>query len=190
MGVTDQAEERWQSYDPNGEPGERVLTKPEARSGILHGAAHVWIVRTGAHGVEVLLQRRAADKSTWPNHLDISAAGHVDFGETPLAAAVREAREEVGLELDAARLRLLFVRHARLAYGEIIEDEFQWVYGCELSRGAEFTFADGEVAAVSWMTLGDFRKLTEGGQAEYPLVPHGDAYFANLLTELARLIDT
>lgn len=88
--MTDQPEERWQSYDPNGEPGKRALTKPEARSGILHGAAHVWIWRIGASGVEILLQRRAADKATWPNHLDISAVGHVDFGETPLTAELKE----------------------------------------------------------------------------------------------------
>jgi hypothetical protein len=78
--MTDSAE-LWQTYGSNGEPIGRALTKPEARSGILHGVAHVWIWRVGSAGPGVLSQARAKDEATWPDYLDISAAGHIDFGE-------------------------------------------------------------------------------------------------------------
>jgi len=38
-------------------------------------------------------------------------AGHLDGGETVLTAGVREAREEVGLELDQAQLEFVGVMH-------------------------------------------------------------------------------
>ena len=82
------SEELWQEYGSNGEPTGRALTKSEARSGILHGVAHVWIWRLGSAGPEVLLQVRAKDKATWPDYLDISAAGHIDFGEAPLLSLI------------------------------------------------------------------------------------------------------
>ncbi|MEU4744130.1 NUDIX domain-containing protein [Actinosynnema sp. NPDC023658] len=67
---------------------------------------HLLLVRDG----EVLLSlRRDADPlfdGQW--HLP---AGKVDAGESVLAAAVREAREEVGVHLDPADLRLVHTLH-------------------------------------------------------------------------------
>lgn len=57
--------------------------------GILHGASHVFICRRDADGLKVLLQRRSADKDSYPGCLDTSSAGHIargsDFLETALA---------------------------------------------------------------------------------------------------------
>jgi len=183
------SEELWQEYSSNGEPTGRALTKAEARSGILHGVAHVWIWRAGSAGPEVFLQVRAKDKATWPDYLDISAAGHIDFGEAPLATALRETREEVGLALNADQLRLLFVYHSYMvdAGSGIIEDEFQWVYGYEVTGDIDMTFTDGEVDGVQWLTLQAFQSLIAGQESERPLVPHGDIYFTNLLAEITPL---
>ena len=38
-------------------------------------------------------------------------AGHLDGGETVIAAAIREAQEEVGLQLDAEHIRFSHVMH-------------------------------------------------------------------------------
>ncbi|HSX42652.1 MAG TPA: NUDIX domain-containing protein [Candidatus Saccharimonadales bacterium] len=40
-------------------------------------------------------------------------AGHLDGGESAIAAAIREAKEEVGLKLDAKNLTLLHTMHRR-----------------------------------------------------------------------------
>jgi len=40
-------------------------------------------------------------------------AGHLDGGETVIAAAAREAQEEVGIQLDAACIRFSHVMHRR-----------------------------------------------------------------------------
>ncbi len=65
-------------------------------------SASVFIHRDG----EILILKRAGGYAGggW-----FIPGGHVEFGETPLEAAVRETREETGIELDPASLRLVDV---------------------------------------------------------------------------------
>ena len=191
--MASQDEELWQAYDERGEPiiG-KALTKLEARKGALHAASHVWIWRRRGERVEILLQRRARDKHTWPGHLDISAAGHIDLGETPLLAAVREAAEELAFTVKVDDLRLLFVHRTRLldTHTGIVENEFQWVYGLCVSKLGETRLQAQEVESLEWMPLAEFKQLAlsaKDKKAANLIVPHGDAYFGELLKEIARL---
>lgn len=180
-------EELWQGYGPNGCPTDAV-TKQQARKGMLHGSSHVWIWRRNdKDDMELLLQRRAHDKATWPGYLDISAAGHIDAGETPLQAALRETAEEIGLTLQPGDLTLLFACRAYLLpeNSDIIEHEIRWVYAYEW-READLDFVDHEVEEVTWMSLAQVQQAAQG-QGSEKLVPQGDAYFTMLYEEL-RLI--
>lgn len=59
----------------------------------------------------LLLQQRSAQKKSYPGYWDVSAAGGVRAGETGREAAMRETREELGLELTltgSAALTLAF----------------------------------------------------------------------------------
>lgn len=51
------------------------------------------------HGLNVLYQLRAPAKEAHPNKFDISAAGHLQAGET-VKDGLREVREELGLKLN------------------------------------------------------------------------------------------
>src|SRR5512133_143627 len=80
------------------------------RDGDLHRTAHLWIVDSARR---VLLQLRAATKVNHPSLWDVSVAGHVDAGETAVDAAIREAREEIGIALRAEELRHVATRRER-----------------------------------------------------------------------------
>jgi isopentenyldiphosphate isomerase len=82
-------------FDDDGRAAGSVERGVAHRDGLWHRSLHCWLV-TG-DGV-LLVQRRSADRAHWPGQLDISAAGHVLAGE-PWTAALREAREELGLTL-------------------------------------------------------------------------------------------
>ena len=74
--------------------------KPRAlvhRDGDLHGASHVFLARLRGGRAELLLQKRSAQKDSFPGLYDISAAGHLDPGEDFAAAARRELAEELGV---------------------------------------------------------------------------------------------
>lgn len=68
------------------------------RNGDLHGTAHVWIVRKkDKGGFDVLLQKRSANKDSYPGCYDISSAGHLPSGQEYLESALRELEEELGI---------------------------------------------------------------------------------------------
>lgn len=64
------------------------------RDGDWHAAVNIFIVNSQN---EVLQQRRAADKDSYPNMWDLSCGGHVVTGEDYETAAVRELEEELGV---------------------------------------------------------------------------------------------
>lgn len=55
----------------------------------------------------ILLLRRSDDDTRRPGQWDV-AGGHVDAGETVTAAAVRETKEEAGIEIEQSALTLLY----------------------------------------------------------------------------------
>ena len=83
--------------DENGNlTGKTKLRSEVHRDGDWHKAVHIWVFNRKG---EVLLQRRAANKDSYPNMLDISCAGHLSAGDTSLEGALRELEEELGLKV-------------------------------------------------------------------------------------------
>jgi isopentenyl-diphosphate delta-isomerase len=74
--------------------------------GLWHRAAHVVMVTSDG---KFVVEKRSKQIVFAPGLLDISLGGSVDVGESPLHAAVRETREELGLRIAAERFKPLFV---------------------------------------------------------------------------------
>lgn len=60
------------------------------------------------HDDEVLMLKRSADKKAFPNCLAFPG-GHIEQGEDPLAAALREAHEETGISIYTRDIQLKFI---------------------------------------------------------------------------------
>jgi isopentenyldiphosphate isomerase len=92
------------------------------RLGLQHRAVHVLVFN--ARG-EVFLQKRSQNKDTAAGLWDSSASGHLNAGEDYDAGAVRELREEIGLEAAEPPKRLFKIEaHPETGW------EFCWVYRC------------------------------------------------------------
>lgn len=109
-------EERFDLYSADGTPlGVSKARRDVHRDGDWHRSLHVWVVLREGSGVAgaprapcLLFQRRSPEKDTWPGALDVAVTGHLRAGEAILDG-LREAREEIGLELgpdDVVRLGL------------------------------------------------------------------------------------
>lgn len=86
--------------DKNGMPTGEVVEREEAHlKGIPHRTSHVWIMRKRDNAVEILLQKRCMAKDSYPGCYDISSAGHVPQGDDYLISAIRELKEELGLDI-------------------------------------------------------------------------------------------
>lgn len=61
---------------------------------LLHPVIHLHLFNREG---QLFLQKRSATKDMQPDKWDSSVGGHIDLGETPEQAALREAREELGV---------------------------------------------------------------------------------------------
>ena len=61
---------------------------------LIHQAVHVLVFKQGG---DLFLQKRTHTKDIQPGKWDSSVGGHMQPGETPEQAALREAEEELGL---------------------------------------------------------------------------------------------
>src|SRR5690349_2794495 len=71
-----------------------------------HRAIHVLVFNSRGH---LFLQKRSMIKDCFPGAWDSSASGHLDRGEAYDACAVREVREELGIQLPRTPQRLFKV---------------------------------------------------------------------------------
>jgi isopentenyl-diphosphate delta-isomerase type 1 len=132
-------------FDVVNDRDEVIGQKPRSevhRLKLKHRAIHVLVFNS--HG-ELFLQKRSLKKDCFPGAWDSSASGHLDSGESYDACAVREPREELGLEMLKAPERLFKVA-ACLETGQ----EFVWVYRCEAE--GPFTLHPEEIERGDWFT--------------------------------------
>ena len=85
--------------------GESIPRDKVHREGLWHKSVHVWIINNEK---ELLLQKRSPEKDSHPNEWDISTAGHIPSGETPIGTAIREAKEELGIDVKENEFEKLF----------------------------------------------------------------------------------
>ena len=149
--------------DEDGVPTGRTVDREAAhRDGILHRTSHVWIVRLGPNGrAQVLVQKRAADKDSFPGCWDISSAGHIPAGDDWMTSALRELREELGVEAKPEDLQWLGthrVEHDGDFHGKPFHNrQVSAVFVLRLDKPAnEFQIQTSEIEAVEWTDLDDF----------------------------------
>lgn len=173
-------------YDSYGHKTGATTTKLNAhREGLWHISAHVWIYRCDG---SILLQKRAACKETFPSMWDISVAGHVDAGESPLEGAIREIREEIGINVQDSDLEYVYTVHMEYPYPARgwINREHCYVY---LLR-AEFdiddiTLQEEEVEEVQFFPLETFKHMTHADRGM--MVPH-ENYYNHIIDTIVKKI--
>ncbi|PFG42865.1 ADP-ribose pyrophosphatase YjhB (NUDIX family) [Isoptericola jiangsuensis] len=121
-------------------------------------AAYLFLRREG----QVLLQLRAGT-GFMDGHWAAGAAGHVEAGESALAAAVREAREELGVDVDPADVRPLTVQHRGIPHGPALEQRVDFFFAATRWAGTPALQEADKAADLRWFPL---VRLPD------PVVPH------------------
>ena len=149
--------------------------KPDIhRGGDWHRAVHLWLLNSKG---EFLLQHRSKTIDSYPDFWDTSAAGHISLGEESIPSTLREAKEELGIQLKPDQLILIgeVTQQIVLNDNTYFNNEFNDIYLVKMDIDSSLIkLEDGEVSEVKWIHWKDLKKMIEtGGEG---LVPHPEEY--------------
>ena len=148
--------EIWDLYDDN----RKRLGKDHVRGVQLpidgyHLVVHVWIRNSKG---EYLISQRSANRPTF--HLVWECVdGSVIKGEDSLQGAVRESKEEVGVDLNPESGQVLFTKTRKIIEGKIFNDILDvWLFEYDGEVNLSNATTD-EVAQVAWMGRSQIKEL-------------------------------
>lgn len=144
------------------------------RDGDWHRTVHVWILNS-RH--ELLLQKRSAEKESFPNFWDISCAGHMAAGQTSVDAAIREAREELGMAIQEKDLEYLLTLRSRSMEhgGAFVDNEISDVYLVKKDRAiSEMRIQKEEISEVKWIPVDILKEVLASERQDF--APHKEEY--------------
>lgn len=167
--------EKWDLYTKYREKtGEEYIRQSECMipEEKYHLVVNVWIKNSSG---EYLISQRAATRPTFPLSWEC-VGGSVLAGESSIEGAVREVKEEVGIELNPAKGKLVFSK-IRNEYDGIKFRDILDVWLFEYDGDIDLTNATtDEVNDAKWITTEDIHKLYDSGK----LVKTLDYFFCAL----------
>jgi isopentenyldiphosphate isomerase len=141
-------QEYFDIYNENMEHVGTELRSVVHKKGYWHKSFQCWFVCKEGSEEYILFQKRHADKDTYPNLLDITAAGHLSAGET-VQDASRELQEELGIAVDFKELQPLGIFKEEKVEINFIDRELGnvFLYCCEMHM-EDFTLQADEVVGM------------------------------------------
>ena len=164
-------------WSADGQPTGQTSLKGEAhRNGWFHPTVHVWFYTPAP---ALLLQKRSLTKETYPGFWDVSVAGHVTAGESILEGALREVKEEIGLDIQEADLTPLDIRKNTNRFDNgIIDCEFQHVFLVKLETAvSQLQIQETEVDAVRLFSFDELQICMLQKHPTYNIVPADMRYY-------------
>lgn len=143
-------DELWQEFDKNANRLGGINPEnydPEKVQ--LFGGVAIMLYRFHNEKVEFLFQKRSKFVDRNADKWDVSAGGHINFKEDKLAAAKREAEEEIGAELEIENLEYA-ATYVRLSKNFVSLFFYDWT-----GKPDNFHFNDEEVSGVKWVAFDD-----------------------------------
>ena len=175
---------------PNGEPTGKIALKSEAhKQGLYHNTIHVWLYTKARH---ILLQQRSHKKTIHPLLWDVSAAGHIDAGESFINAAIREVKEEIGLSLSPEDLKKIGIKLHETSYanGHIQDNEFHHVYIAELKKDInDLNPQEDEVEALKLVSFNTFETLLKNSHTNKHFISTNKPYYRFVLNAIKEQLN-
>jgi len=113
-------------------------------------ACEIYIVYNNS---EVLMFKRSADSKLFPNYL-IGPGGHIDEGEDPMSAVIRETFEETGITLTPEQITLKVLSfHHHLNRGETW---IEYIFRADVNKKPQ-TSNTAEGTSL-WVDINDLEK--------------------------------
>ncbi len=152
--------------DSHGDFTNEIASRKECHEkGLWHKAIVVQIISTD--NKRVLLQKRSANKRMWPNLWDVSSGGHVLTGELGYQAGIREAKEELGVDLKRDELEFIGATTSENIQKDIINRHYNEYYIVHKDIDLnDITIQEDEVQEVKWFNVEELKKRVDNNFEE------------------------
>lgn len=158
--------EIWDIIDEEGNKTGRTIVRGEKlQEGDYHLVVHVWIVNDKK---EFLIQKRADHLKIMPG-LWATTGGSATLGEDSKTAAIRETKEEVGINIDSSNMTKI----RKVKKKDHLADV--WLIKQNISP-EEVILQKEEVSEAKWAGKDEIMAMVESGI----FCDYGDEYFDNL----------
>jgi isopentenyldiphosphate isomerase len=140
-----------------------VRTREEVHTlGFWHETFHCWFLKEEGGKKYLLFQLRSAQKKDYPSLLDVTAAGHLLAGETPMDG-LREVEEEVGVSISFEHLVKVGVLKEEQIEDGLINREMchVYLYRCDLALD-DFVLQEEEVSGLVLVELEQYERFERG----------------------------
>ncbi len=178
------ADELIDILDEAGKPTGKIRLKSDAHAyGLYHASVHIWFYTEDG---EILFQKRADEKDTFPGLWDVSVAGHIGTGESPENSAIREIKEEIGLIVSKDNLEFIGIYLAKKTPApELFDNEFHHIYVSKLYTSiSTLTIQKEEVSDISLIEIDTFKNTLYDSVRNNIYVPHDKEYYELILKEI------
>jgi isopentenyldiphosphate isomerase len=108
----------------------------------------------------------------YPDRGDISSAGHVAAGEEPEISALREIKEELGIDAKKENLTFIRIRRSEHQFKNIKHSEFEYIYIMKFDGDAkELKLQKEELQSAVFLSLEELQNELNKNKDKF--VPHG-----------------
>lgn len=145
------------------------------KDGLLHREIHIWFITPKS---EIIFQHRAKDNDTYPNKLDATVGGHVEPKMSYEETAIKECKEETGIDIDLGKL-IFLVKMRKKSFDEAtgltnntIRSQYAYPYDGPIS---DLEVEDGKAQGFEAWRIDELSHLSEIDRNKFiPMILHRD----------------
>lgn len=137
------------------------------KNGLIHREMGIWVFNDKG---EVILQKRSMTKKHHPGCWSDSAAGHVESGDSYLVTAIRELKEETGI--DAKENELIEIDKVLVGKDDFLKDglnnHFEIIYAYKFKEGIDkLKIENGEAEELRWWNIDELLNADENLKKQF-----------------------
>jgi isopentenyl-diphosphate delta-isomerase len=119
---------------------------------------------------------------------DVSVAGHITAGDEPKATAVREAKEELNLDINPADLKFIGIKKVDEAMPDgTTHKVFNWTYLLKLDVDIDrLKLEANEVTDVRWITSEEFENELDDPEKSKRYTPTRLELYKEIIDEIRK----
>lgn len=147
--------------------------------GLIHREIVVFVINEKN---QLLIQKRSPNKKQHPNKWGM-LAGHVNSGEEPIKAALRETKEEIGINISESDLKFIntiFIEVKNNRY-------YNYIYLLRTDKRIdEMTMQESEVCELAYIDIEKLKERVKNNYSELTLTKNN--YFLDVVKDVEKVI--